>query len=274
MKITALIENTGRDENYYTEHGLSLYAETSEEIILFDTGSSGNFALNAKILGKDLSAVDFAVISHGHYDHGDGLSAFFEQNAEALVYIQESAFEKHYSAKANGTKKYNGLREDYASNCRFVKVNGDRKISDKIEIFSKVRGNRLMPISNENLYVLKNEEYLQDDFCHEQNLVLREKDKLVLITGCAHKGIVNILESFKEKYKVYPTHVVGGFHLFTDNICDNKYVDILHKTGLALKGMKTTFYTCHCTGKESFESLKDLMGSSLHYLCTGEEITI
>ena len=166
MKITALIENTGRDENYYTEHGLSLYTETSEEIILFDTGSSGNFALNAKILGKDLSAVDFAVISHGHYDHGDGLSAFFEQNAEALVYIQESAFEKHYSAKANGTKKYNGLREDYASNCRFVKLNGNHSVNERSDIFSSVTGNRLMPISNKNLFVLKNEEYLQDDFCH------------------------------------------------------------------------------------------------------------
>lgn len=274
MKITALIENTCKNETYFTEHGLSLYIETSEDVILFDTGSSGNFSLNAQKLGKDLSQVDFAVISHGHYDHGNGLSKFFEQNSKAFVYIQESAFDKHYSTKIDGTKKYNGLKEEYSSNCRFIKLNGDHSVNERSDIFSSVTGNRLMPISNENLYVLKNDEYLKDDFRHEQNLVLKEKDKLLLITGCAHKGIVNILESFKEKYAMYPTHVVGGFHLFTNTTGDKKYIDILHKTGLALKGMKTTFYTCHCTGKESYESLKASIGSSLHYLCAGEEIII
>ena len=105
MKITTLIENTACREGLVCEHGLSLYIETGSKRILFDAGQTGAFGDNAEKLGIDLSRVDLAVLSHGHYDHGGGLKRFLELNAAAPVYINQSAFSQCY----NGPEKYIGL---------------------------------------------------------------------------------------------------------------------------------------------------------------------
>lgn len=78
MKITTLIENAHASGNLISEHGLSLYIETKKHKILFDTGQSNAFILNAEKLNIDLKQVDIVIISHGHYDHIGGLIHFFE----------------------------------------------------------------------------------------------------------------------------------------------------------------------------------------------------
>ena len=72
MIIKVLSENTAASDEFGCEHGLSLYVETGKHRLLFDTGASDLFAKNAARLGVELSAVDTAVLSHGHYDHGGG----------------------------------------------------------------------------------------------------------------------------------------------------------------------------------------------------------
>ena len=98
MKIVTLMENTSCREDVCFEHGLSLYIETDTHKILFDAGQSAAFADNAEKLGVDLRKVDFAVLSHGHYDHSGGLGRFLEINGTASVYVSRYAFEPHYSA--------------------------------------------------------------------------------------------------------------------------------------------------------------------------------
>ena len=92
MKLTALLENTTDCPDILTRHGLSLYLETAHHKILFDFGPDDSFARNAEQLGVDLSAVDLAVLSHGHDDHGGGLKTFLEINQTAPVYVRETAF--------------------------------------------------------------------------------------------------------------------------------------------------------------------------------------
>lgn len=99
MRITCLIENTASDEKFIAEHGLSLYVETDKAKILFDMGQSDAFVSNADKLGINLSDVDLAILSHGHYDHGGGLRKFLDINKNAPVYINRYAFEPRY----NGT---------------------------------------------------------------------------------------------------------------------------------------------------------------------------
>ena len=101
MTITSLLENTAARAGIAAEHGLSLYIETATRRILFDMGQTDLFARNAEALGIDLSRVDLAILSHGHYDHGGGLAAFLEINQTAPVYLTEAAFLPHY----NGTQK-------------------------------------------------------------------------------------------------------------------------------------------------------------------------
>jgi 7,8-dihydropterin-6-yl-methyl-4-(beta-D-ribofuranosyl)aminobenzene 5'-phosphate synthase len=105
MKIITLVENTSISDAYETEHGLSIYIETKAHKLLFDLGASHFFAENAAKMGIDLTAVDTAVISHGHRDHGGGLKKFMDLNSRADIYVNKSAFEKHFNKKQGGRKE-------------------------------------------------------------------------------------------------------------------------------------------------------------------------
>ena len=103
MNITVLIENTAPDgAGLVAEHGLSFWIEAGEQTILLDAGASGRFADNAALLGIDLDRADFAVLSHGHRDHANGLGRFFAANAHAPVYLRSSAPGPLYAKKPEG----------------------------------------------------------------------------------------------------------------------------------------------------------------------------
>ena len=97
IRVTTLLENTACRAGLCAAHGLSLYIGTPRRKILFDMGPNADFVANAKALGVDLAAVDLAILSHGHYDHGGGLAAFCRVNAHAPVYIHKDAFRAYYA---------------------------------------------------------------------------------------------------------------------------------------------------------------------------------
>ena len=101
MKITALIENLPLSDEIQAEHGLSLYIEAEGKKILFDMGQTNLFAENAAKLGVDLTKVDLAILSHGHYDHGGGMQRFFEINKQAPVYINQNSFGEFFNGNTD-----------------------------------------------------------------------------------------------------------------------------------------------------------------------------
>ncbi len=258
MKITCLIENTASDENFAAEHGLSLFIETNEAKILFDMGQSDAFASNADKLGINLSDADFAILSHGHYDHGGGLRKFLEINKNAPVYLSLNAFEPHY----NGTEKYIGLDTSLYNNNRLIPVGDHLEISKKISLFSGNDKKTVMPTDSGGLTKLINSKYIPDDFTHEQYLLIEENGKKILISGCSHKGIINICEWFR------PDVLVGGFH-YSKYPLDDKLRSYAEK----LNDYNTEFYTCHCTGIEQFEFMKNII-DKLTYISSGDIIEI
>ena len=110
LKITTLIENLpDAGENLQFEHGFSVFIEAEGKRILFDTGQSGAFVKNAKMLGIDLSTVDMLVLSHGHYDHTGGVPEFLSVCKKKLpVYVGKEFFSPKYKLLEDGTWKYNG----------------------------------------------------------------------------------------------------------------------------------------------------------------------
>ena len=98
MILKVLTENTAVSDEFLYEHGLSFYIETEKHRILFDMGQSDAFIKNAETMGVDLSLVDIAVLSHGHYDHGGGLDAFLDENSCGKVYINKNAFKDYYAS--------------------------------------------------------------------------------------------------------------------------------------------------------------------------------
>lgn len=258
MKITALTENVPLNENISAEHGLSLYIETQNHKILFDMGQTELFAENAAKLGVDLTQVDIAVLSHGHYDHGGGLKHFLEINKTSPVYLSRYAFGEHY----NGTEKYIGLDKTIMNNERLVFVGEELKINDKLSLHSCNKNKKQYDLGSFGLNMRVGEEFLPDDFKHEQYLLIEENGKSILISGCSHKGVMDIAGWFE------PDVLVGGFH-YSKLALDDKLTE--YSKRLALH--KTTYYTCHCTGVEQFEFMQKIM-PQLSYLHCGESIEI
>ncbi len=274
MLVRVLSENTSSSGKLDSEHGLSLYIETGTHKILFDTGASGLFAENAEKLGADLRVIDFAVLSHGHYDHGGGLKAFLGINGKAKVFVHQKAFEGHYANRPGGTKEYIGLDEALLPNGRFVFCCDSLVIYEGLELLSGVRAERLVPSGNSDLLLKVGGTYVRDDFAHEQSLIISENGKTLLIAGCAHNGIVNILEKFKAEKGAYPDYVIGGFHLYDRGSGQNEAPETVDEIGKYLLGTGSQYYTCHCTGIESYKRLKAIMEDNISYISTGDMFTI
>ena len=273
MLIKALVENTTITDDLGCEHGLSLYIETAKHKILFDVGASGLFFQNAKKLGVNIADVDFLVISHGHYDHGGGLKAFLRENEKAEVFLHRLAFEKYYASRPNGTLEYIGLDEDLQHDKRIVRTSDRFFIGSGIQLFSHIAQKEPLPTSNRGL-LKKCEGHMTDDtFAHEQNLIIEEDGKNLLITGCAHNGLVNILEHFCSIKGRMPDCVIGGFHLSSSS-GGHEDPETLNRIAQHLLSTKAKYYTCHCTGLEPYKKLKALMGDRIDYLSTGSKIVI
>ncbi len=258
MKITCLAENTCKNDNFICEHGLSLFIECDGLKILFDMGQTDLFYENAQKLDIDLKDVDFAVLSHGHYDHGGGLKKFLETNETAPVYISRYAFEPHY----NGTEKYIGLDVSLKENSRLIFTEDVLRIADNITLFSCNEKERKHNLGSFGLNMKVNGQFLPDDFRHEQYLLIEENGRKILISGCSHKGIMDITEWF------CPDVLVGGFH-YSKLELDDK----LSEYAKFLDGFNTEFYTCHCTGTDQYDFMKKYI-KKLHYISCGEQIEI
>lgn len=273
MKITCLVENTSDFDTLQSEHGLSLYIETNKHKILFDTGASDLYLENARKLNIDLSEVDYAVISHGHNDHGGGLKTFLKVNSKALIYLNKYAFGPYYSKKSGG-KSYIGLDQALCPNKRFIFAEDYLRIDEGHEIFSNIKGNKFTSKCNDNLVMKSGETFVADGFNHEQSLLIEEDGKSLLIAGCAHRGIVNIIDHITKIKNVSIDYVIGGFHLYSSSAKKSEDSYIVQQIGQHLKNTDAIYYTCHCTGLESYNSLKNIMQEKINYLSTGGIITI
>ena len=265
MKITAMVENTS-DSEAKAVHGLSLYVETPKKKILFDVGSDNTLFENGETLGIDLLGIDAVIISHGHRDHGGALEQFLKLNHNASVYIQRKAFENHYSKSGFLRAKANiGLASHLRSHPQVILTDGDYVIDDELLLFTTPHIEKFKSTANRTLFT----DFGRDDFTHEQNLMVLG-DVNVLILGCGHAGLVNILER-AEEYK--PRVCIGGYHLWNPNT--NKTVSDKLLSGIAGEVAKygLRFYTCHCTGAKAYGYLAERV-AEMSYLKCGETIEI
>ncbi len=272
MKIINLIENTKGINACLIEHGLSFYIETESHKLLVDTGASNSFLDNANTLGVDLTKVDTVILSHGHYDHAGGILGFLEQNDTATIWMQQSAGDKYYH-KSVTEERYIGIDPHILESNQIHCIEGNYSIDKELFIFSGIKERKLWPAGNRELKVKRKEEFSQDEFMHEQYLVVEEKGKQVLISGCAHNGILNILEEYERIYGGAPDVVISGFHLQQKSGYSEEDIEVIEKIARELKERSNTrFYTGHCTGEIPYQIMSEIMGEQLVYVHSGDRI--
>lgn len=248
------------------EWGLSVYIEYGESRVLLDTGASTLFLENAVQLGLDIAAVDAAVLSHAHYDHADGMAAFFKANSCAKFWLRGNA--KCYK-KEKGRRgfKYIGVPEKILSkyNSRIAFAEGDVSILPGVTLVPhKTAG--LSAVGEKNkMYVRCGRRYFADDFAHEQSLVFDMPDGLVVFNSCSHGGadvVINeIADTFPDK-KVKA--LIGGFHLYDKSEAEVRALaNRIRETGIE------KIYTGHCTGEKAFAILREELGDIAGQLTVG-----
>ena len=272
MRIVNLVENTAGTSGCAAAHGLSFYIETQAHRLLVDAGPSDVILANAARLGVDLKTVDIAVLSHGHYDHSDGLPAFARMNPNARIYMRRTAA-KRYMSLIDGLH-YIGMEPSIEHLPQVTWVDGSLDIDGELSLFGDIHGRKHWPGGNRALLVEERGKCTQDTFDHEQCLVIREGTRRVLLSGCAHSGILNILDRFAGLYGGAPDVVISGFHMMKrEDYDEGERADILATAG-ELARLPTIFYTCHCTGLPAFDLMKSVMRDRLRYVHSGDTIEL
>lgn len=270
IRVTVLLENTAGREDLCAAHGLSLYIETPRHKILFDAGPNDDFITNARALGVDLGAVDIAVLSHSHYDHCGGLRSFCLLNDHARVYLQKAAFGAYYSLDPGAPPRYIGLPlglEEFRD--RFCFSGEETVIDRELTLFSNPPRVFDTGAASATLAEKVGPDFRPDDFRHEQNLLVRAGGRSLLVAGCAHRGIVNILAGARQRLGGEPDVVFGGFHLFELPPDTPESDALIDATANALLPGETVYYTGHCTGSYAYNRLAAVLGERLRPMTGG-----
>lgn len=252
LKITTLMENKlGNTENLDTEHGLSIYIEVDGKKVLFDTGQSGNFIDNGKKLGIDLKDLDYVLISHGHFDHSGGLKRLVEDiNPNIKLFLGKGFFNKKYALRDSGDYEYigNPFDKSFLDKNKIIVEYIDKdkiNITENIMVFTNFNRKEEFENNNETMYLKENGEYKIDEFLDEISLAIKTNKGLVVIVGCSHPGIVNILDSIIDRTGMNIHGLIGGTHLVKeDDEKINRVIEYLKEKEIKILG------ACHCTGKQ------------------------
>lgn len=270
MRIITLLENHENKDrkDLRSEHGLSFYIEKKDHVFMSDVGQSGHFADNAAKLGLDLPIVEGLSVSHHHYDHGGGLKRFFEVNHKATVYMRSSPDDVDYiaddppkPARYIGLDK--GLLRDYED--RIIKISENQEPLPGFHLITEIPDDYLKPSGDQRLKMRRKDEKNPDTFDHELVMVLEGDQGLVVLTGCAHNGVLNMVAATQKWLPDRPIQaLIGGFHLHHE---DASTVRMIAEKLLDLD--IPMIYTGHCTGDDALDILEDVLGDRLGRLFTG-----
>lgn len=281
MELTVLVDNTRLSDrpDLAVERGFSLHIKTMGQQVLFDAGCGDTFCRNAKLLDINIDEIDAAVISHYHHDHANGVVHFLVNNANAPIYFRKCEL-TNYCFKTFSFKRNVGMDEAVLKRGqgRLKFVDDTVEVLPNVYVVTKMVDRHDQPKGNQYLFTHSEQGYVADRFEHEQLLVIKEQDGLSVFTGCAHHGVLNMIDT---AIALFPNTrikaVVGGFHLVglpVFNGLGGTKQDVIALAQALQQYPIDKFYTGHCTGRKAYELLKSVLGERLEPLSTGFNVEV
>lgn len=271
MEITVLIDNEKKELAYRTEHGLSILIEFNGATILFDTGKSDAFIQNAKLLGKDLTKVNFVVLSHSHYDHTGGLEDFLILNKTAKVILKKDILRERWSV-SHGYNRRIGfpLRKRFEQlNGRFHFIEDTEEIVPGLFVIPKIQKPDSYTFTDSYLFVQEQNNLVADTFDDELFIAAVKDNKLFVFTGCAHNGVENMIKTaidFTQNHEI--EFVIGGTHLNRASEQQiQRTVNELHKYDIKRAAFN------HCSGKQIIPRLNQELDGQIEYGFAGSSFS-
>lgn len=279
MTLTVLMENTAK-QGFLREHGLSYHIQVGETSLLLDAGSSGKFSKNAIKAKISLNQVNKAILSHGHYDHSDGFRSFFQENPHTPLYLRKEALQGGFFSFTSGSPKFVGIHKD------MEKDFSNRLVPVEEELFPLVADSCYLVAhptipsqkkEGEDVYVKKLgwDQFVTDDFSHQQSLVILENNHLFLFNSCFHGDILQIARHVLALFPSYPHFTLfGGLHLPVNQEGSPMFsTEFARSLAPSLMEMGlSSLYTGHCTSSLAFSLLKEFLGEELFSLSSGSII--
>ncbi len=250
MKISILTDNHSGSHTP-AEHGLSYLIEHDDKKLLFDTGQSDMFLRNAAAMNLSLTDINTVILSHGHFDHGDGL---FNLSGGRLL-CHPGCFVKRYRKRDNSYIGLKNTKDEIESKFRLESTFVPYKITESIIFMGEIP--RLTNFESRTTPFIF-EDGKPDFVADDSAIVLILTEGLFVVTGCGHAGVVNILEyAMKITGIKCLSGIMGGFHL--------KYDDLqTRETIRYLKKLKVRYiFPSHCTDMPALSAFYQNFGTSL-----------
>ena len=275
LQITTLSENTAGLDGLMAEWGLSILVETEEMNILFDTGQSLSTSHNADLMGIDLKLIDKIVLSHGHFDHTGGLKQILlRAGKEIEIIAHPDIWAAKYGSLEGQEAKYIGIpfhRQTLESlGARFNLSREPVKLSDSITTTGEIPMVTEYETIEPRLVVKEGNRFKPDKFPDDLALIITTGAGLVVILGCAHRGIINTLYHARQLTGVEAIHAVyGGCHLI--NATEERVwltIAALKELGVQKMGFG------HCTGLAAASIMAREFGENFLFNIAGTSISL
>jgi len=275
IQITTLTENTAAGVNLLAEWGLSILVEADNHKILLDTGTTFSAAYNAISLGIDLTQINRIVFSHGHFDHTGGLLHVLKMMRYAVeVIAHPDIWAAKYGRRPGEKDRYAGVpfpkeaAETLGASFNLTKepVWISENIVTSGEIPMVTEYEKIDPI----LYVKEKGELKPDPLWDDQALFVKSEKGLIIILGCAHRGVINTIRHAQKLTRVEPIYaVIGGTHLLraSPQRMDLTIAELM-SSGVQRLG------ACHCTGLPACATLAQTFGEAFFFNNAGTRITL
>lgn len=273
LRLTILCENTvGRPIAAIGEHGFACLIERGADTYLFDTGQGLGLLQNARALKKDLARVSTVVLSHGHYDHTGGLPDLLRLTGEIEVVAHPDIFSERYWAGL-GPRRFIGIpyQRPYLENlgCRFRFTSSFTPLAPGLWVTGEIPRRHPLEKGDANMVMIEaNGRETIDPLSDDLSLVIDAPRGLVVVLGCAHAGLINILHHVRAKTgreKIYA--IVGGTHLMAaSDALFEETVRALDEFGVE------KIAAAHCTGLPRAAQLQARFGARFVFATVGTQL--